>query len=121
QAGGAAEGPRLLDVLGGERGVDADLLGGLAGRRAELHADVDPSALEARLDQPACVHLERAQCARQAERDVEVTMVDRARLDGDGDAVAARLSPAESRHAAKRRMRRRPGRWHLAIIGRNSL
>ncbi len=46
QADGLAERSRLLDVLRGERRIDADLLGGLARRRADLHGDVDPTALE---------------------------------------------------------------------------
>src|SRR5882724_8461718 len=121
EARGASERPRLLDVLGGERGIDSDLLGRLAWRRAELNGDVDPPTLETRLDQPASVHLERAERAWQPQRDVEVAMVDGARFDGHGRGGPASLGPAESRHAAKGRNRGEPGGWHPAIIGRNLL
>ena len=121
QADGAAEGSGLLDILGGERGIDADLLGGLTGRRTDLHGDVDTSSLEARLDQPARVHLAGTEGARQAQRDVEVAVVDGARCDGHRESVTGALGPAESRHAAERRVRREAGGWHRVIIGRNCL
>jgi hypothetical protein len=88
---------------------------------ADLHGDVDAPTLETRLDQPARIHLERAERPRKAQRDVEVPMVDRACFDGHGESVSEGLGPAESRHAAKRRVRREPGGWHPVMIGRNCL
>jgi len=117
----AAELSSLGDVLGGEGLIDAELLRRLARHGAELNGDVDPPALETRLDQTARVHLERGERARKSQRDVEVPMVDGARFDRQGDRVPARLGPAESRHAAKARNRGSPSGCHPVIIGRNLL
>ena len=69
------------DVLAGEGDVGHEPLRGLLGDRRGLHADVDAAAFQAGGDQPARVDLERGQRAGQAEGDVEVAMIDRARLD----------------------------------------
>ena len=117
----ATELARFGDELRGQRVVDADPLRGLARCCAELHGHVDPTALEPRLDQPARVHLERGERARETKRNVEVAVIDGARFDRHGHRVAAALGPTESRHAANGGNSIKPGRCHQAIIGRNSL
>src|SRR5262245_10040170 len=118
---GAPEITGLRDVLRSEPSVDSDLLRGLARRRRELHGHIDAAALETGLDQTARVHLEGRERARQAERDVQMAMVDGASLSRYGHAVPDRLGPAEPRHAAKSRDGGGAGRCHPAIIGRNLL
>ena len=71
QTDGTAESPCLLEVLGGERGVDANLLGGLPRSRTDLHGDVDPSALGRDWIKPARVHLDGAEGCGEAQRNVE--------------------------------------------------
>src|SRR5262245_15865939 len=117
----APELPGPRDVLCSERGVHGDLLRALAGRRRELDGHIDAAALETGLDQAPRVHLEGRERARQAERDVEMAMVDGASLSRYGHAVPDRLGPAEPRHAAKSRDGAGAGRCHPAIIGRNLL
>src|SRR5262245_27243447 len=90
---------RLFGVSPRERLVRADILRRLAARRRQLDADVYAPALEPCLDQPARVELEHRERGRKAERDVEVAMVDRAYLDGDGDGIADGLGAAEPGHA----------------------
>src|SRR2546427_2602286 len=79
------------------------------------------SALETRLDETARVHLEVGEGARETERDVEVAMVEGARLHADRDRPGADFRPTESRHAAKGRDPRGSGGCHLPILWRNRL
>src|SRR5207253_5767967 len=92
---------RPRDKLGGERLVHADLPGGGVRCGRELHGDLDAPALETRLNETTRVHLEAGEGARQAQRHIEVTVVERPRFHSDRDRPGADLRPTESRHAAK--------------------
>jgi len=75
------------------------------GRRSELNGDVDPPALETRLDHPASVHLAGAERARQPQGDVEVAMIDGGRASTVTVGRPRLPRFGESRHAAKSRNR----------------
>ena len=89
-----------LDVLARERSVGDDALGGLSGHRGDLHRDVHAPALQPRGDHAPGIELERGQRTGQAEGDVEVAVVDGARLDRHDDSVAAQFRAPKPGHAA---------------------
>ena len=91
---------RPRDVLARERGVGDDTLRGLPGHGRDLHRHVDATALDPAGDDAARLELERRQRARQAERDVEVAMIDGARLHRHDERVAAHFRSSEPGHAA---------------------
>jgi hypothetical protein len=74
------------------------------GERGDLDDDVDPAPLQAGADHASRLQLQRGQRARQPQGDVEMAVIDRARLHADDEGVAANLRAPEPGHAADHRM-----------------
>ena len=98
------QGAGARGVFAGQDVIRDHPLRGLPHDRRGNHADVDPAPFQPGGDDLARLDLERGERARQTEGDVEVPMIDRARLDEHDERVAPHLRASEPGHAPDHRV-----------------
>ena len=97
------ERPRPLRVFAREGGIDRDALERATGAGAELDVEIDPPALEPLGQHAPHARLETGERARQADREIEMAVIHRARLGADRAEVGRDFGATEPRHAADHR------------------